>query len=148
VEQSIIGGCAHLLNFTGSDTMSAAWYAQYSLNGGKPIATSIPATEHSVMTAWPNERLAMNNMIDKFGGPGRVFAIVMDSYDYANALTKVLPAVAQAHVKSGGMMVLRPDSGDPVQCILDALAAGEKTFETTKNKKGFKVIKGMAAIQG
>jgi hypothetical protein len=28
VEQSVIGGCAHLLSFTGSDTMSAAYYAQ------------------------------------------------------------------------------------------------------------------------
>lgn len=28
VEQSIIGGCAHLLSFVGSDTMSAAYYAQ------------------------------------------------------------------------------------------------------------------------
>ena len=39
VEQSIIGGTAHLLNFTGSDTMSAAYYAQFVLNGGRPIAT-------------------------------------------------------------------------------------------------------------
>jgi len=28
VEQSILGGTAHLLSFTGSDTMSAAYYAQ------------------------------------------------------------------------------------------------------------------------
>lgn len=28
VDQSVIGGCAHLLNFTGTDTMSAAYYAQ------------------------------------------------------------------------------------------------------------------------
>ena len=28
VEQSIIGGCAHLLNFEGTDTLSAAFYAQ------------------------------------------------------------------------------------------------------------------------
>lgn len=28
VEQSIIGGCAHLLNFDGTDTMAAAYYAQ------------------------------------------------------------------------------------------------------------------------
>jgi nicotinic acid phosphoribosyltransferase len=39
VEQSIIGGVAHLINFTGSDTMSAAYYAQFVLNGGRPIAT-------------------------------------------------------------------------------------------------------------
>lgn len=28
MEQSIIGGCAHLLNFDGTDTMAAAYYAQ------------------------------------------------------------------------------------------------------------------------
>jgi nicotinamide phosphoribosyltransferase len=27
-EQSVLGGCAHLLSFEGSDTMSAAYYAQ------------------------------------------------------------------------------------------------------------------------
>ncbi len=32
-------------------------------------------------------------------------------------------------------MVLRPDSGDPVECILAALRAGEANFTTTKNKK-------------
>ena len=28
VEQSVLGGCAHLLSFDGTDTMSAAYYAQ------------------------------------------------------------------------------------------------------------------------
>lgn len=28
VEQSVLGGVAHLLNFDGSDTLSAAYYAQ------------------------------------------------------------------------------------------------------------------------
>ena len=45
-QQSVIGGVAHLLNFDGSDTMSAAYYAQFVLNGGQPVAQSIPATEH------------------------------------------------------------------------------------------------------
>lgn len=53
VEQSVIGGIAHLLNFTGTDTLSAAYYAQFGLNGGRPVGNSIPATEHSVMTSWP-----------------------------------------------------------------------------------------------
>jgi nicotinamide phosphoribosyltransferase len=148
VEQSIIGGCAHLLNFEGSDTMSAAYYAQFYLNAGKPVATSIPATEHSVMTSWPNERLAIENMIDKFGGEGKVFACVMDSYDYSNALNKVLPAVSAAHKKKGGLMVLRPDSGDPVDCILEALAAGERAAGMSLNKKGYKVLNNLSAIQG
>ena len=44
--QSVIGGAAHLLNFDGTDTMSAAYYVQFVLNGGKPVGQSIPATEH------------------------------------------------------------------------------------------------------
>ena len=31
VEQTVLGGTAHLLNFTGSDTMSAGYYAQASV---------------------------------------------------------------------------------------------------------------------
>lgn len=46
-EQAIIGGCAHLLSFDGSDTMPAAFHAQFHLNGGKPVASSIPATVRS-----------------------------------------------------------------------------------------------------
>ena len=56
---------------------SACWYAQNHLNGGRPVGESIPATEHSVMTSWRSEREAIQNMIDKFGKQGAVFACVM-----------------------------------------------------------------------
>ncbi len=148
VEQSIVGGCAHLLNFIGSDTMSACYYAQFRLNEGRPVGCSIPASEHSVMTSWPTEQDAISNMIKQFGGPNSLFSIVMDSYDYENALYKILPKVAEEHKSRGGLMILRPDSGDPVQCILQALDAGEKVFGATTNKKGYKVLNNVAAIQG
>ena len=51
------------------------------------MAQSIPATEHSVMTAWPTEQAAIENMIEHFGSG--LFACVMDSYDYAKALSEV-----------------------------------------------------------
>ena len=41
---------------------------------------SIPASEHSVMTAWRTEREAMENMIEHFSSG--LLACVMDSYDY------------------------------------------------------------------
>jgi len=44
--------------------------------------------------------------------------------------------------------VLRPDSGDPVEVILQALRAAEKVAGSVKNSKGYKVIPGMGAIQG
>lgn len=44
------------------------------------------------MTAWPTERDAMLKLIEEYGDG--VFACVMDSYDYAEALAKMLPTVA------------------------------------------------------
>eukprot|EP01114_Cavostelium_apophysatum_P007401 TRINITY_DN1949_c0_g1_i3.p1 TRINITY_DN1949_c0_g1~~TRINITY_DN1949_c0_g1_i3.p1 ORF type:complete len:532 (-),score=140.66 TRINITY_DN1949_c0_g1_i3:48-1580(-) len=146
VEQSVIGGAAHLLNFEGSDTLSAGYYVQYALNNGKPLATSIPASEHSVMTSWKTEREAISNMIKHFGsGP---FSTVLDSYDYERALNKVVPSLAAEHKKKGGFWVFRPDSGDPVEAIMMALRAGENAFGTTTNKKGYKVINGAGCLQG
>ncbi|KAF9421510.1 hypothetical protein BGZ94_008806 [Podila epigama] len=145
-EQSIIGGTAHLLNFTGSDTLSAAYYAQFELNGGKPVANSIPASEHSVMTSFKTEEEAMKAMIETFGDG--VYACVMDSYDYERALRDVLPAVASFKLVKGGFLVLRPDSGDIVESVLMGLSYAEKTFGVDVNKKGFKVLRGCGVIQG
>ena len=68
------------------------------------------------MTAWRTERDAILNMIANFGAG--TYACVMDSYDYTAALEKVLPSVKSEKVGKGGYLVLRPDSGDPVECVL------------------------------
>ncbi|KAG2448213.1 hypothetical protein HYH02_006798 [Chlamydomonas schloesseri] len=91
----------------------------------------------AVMTAWPTEAAAMNNMIDHFG-----------TGIYACALSEVLPSVAVHKLSKGGYLVLRPDSGDPTEAVLMALAAAEKVFGATRNAKGFKVIPGCGVIQG
>ncbi|KAF9966033.1 hypothetical protein BGZ70_003483 [Mortierella alpina] len=136
----------HSLNFTGTDTMSAAFYAQFQLNGGDPVANSIPASEHSVMTAFRTEKEAMEAMISTFGEG--VFACVMDSYDYQKALDTILPSVASFKLEKGGFLVLRPDSGDIVESVLLGLRAAEKVFGCDVNKKGYKVIRGCGVIQG
>mmetsp|Transcript_30149 Transcript_30149/g.71509 ORF Transcript_30149/g.71509 Transcript_30149/m.71509 type:complete len:571 (-) Transcript_30149:94-1806(-) len=159
VEQAVLGGSAHLLNFGGSDTMSACYHVQFHLNGGRPVGSSIPATEHSVMTAWTTEEEALRNEIELYGdGP---YACVMDSYDYDRALNEVLPAIADAHRAKGGLIVLRPDSGDPTEQVIKGLRAGEKVFGCTYNSKrcphhtreedigkGYKVLNNCAVIQG
>ena len=45
-------------------------------------------------------------------------------------------------------MILRPDSGDPAEAVLMALAAAEKVFGVDVNSKGFKVPRGCGVIQG
>jgi len=146
VEQSVLGGCAHLLNFGGTDTMSAAYYAQFELNHGKPVGESVPATEHSVMTSWPSERAAIENMIEHHGKG--IYSCVLDSYDYANCLYKILPQIKEMKEKAGGHFVLRPDSGDPVEAVLMGLDAAEKAFGADTNQKGYKVLRGASVLQG
>jgi len=148
VEQAVLGGCAHLLSFDGTDTLPAAYYAQFSLNGGKAVGGSIPATEHSVMTSWPDEAGAVLNMIERFGDGA--FACVMDSYDYRRALEEVLPSVARAKSARGpgGFMVLRPDSGDPADAVVEALDACDRVFGSDANARGFRVLRGCGVIQG
>jgi nicotinamide phosphoribosyltransferase len=128
--------------------MSASYYAQFTLNNGKPVAQSIPATEHSVMTSWPSEADAIRNMIRKFGGKDNVFACVMDSYDYTNALDNILPHIYEEKLAKGGLFVIRPDSGIPVDVVLQGLKAADKVGGSDVNSKGFKVIRGFSVIQG
>lgn len=145
-ESAVLGGMAHLVNFEGTDTMSAAFYAQKYYNGGKPVATSIPATEHSVMMSWKTESDAIGNMVEVFGKS--IFACVMDTYDYDNAINNVVKEHVAELKRKGGLIVLRPDSGDPVRQVLAALEAAEKNFGAVVNQKGYKVITGAAVIQG
>jgi nicotinamide phosphoribosyltransferase len=155
VEQSVLGGAAHLLSFNGSDTMSACYHVTHHLNKGVPVGISLPATEHSVMTSWPDELAAIQNLCERF--PGRMVACVMDSYDYENALNKILPLARQFIEKYNCQFVIRPDSGDPVEQVILALQAGERHFgcvgdvgenKGTKNKKGYKVLNRISVIQG
>ena len=55
---------------------------------------------------------------------------------------------ANRQVARGGFMVLRPDSGDPVEVVLMALRAAERVFGADVNSKGFKVLRGAGVIQG
>ena len=147
VEQSVIGGCAHLLNFTGSDTMSACYYAQYVLNGGNAIGKSIPATEHSVMTSWNSEVEAVRNLCKQF--PGGFVSSVMDAYDYDRMLDEGLKYLKDVVMMYRCTLVVRPDSGKPVEQVLKALQKGEEAgFAVTRNKKGYKILNNYAVIQG
>jgi nicotinamide phosphoribosyltransferase len=100
------------------------------------------------MTSWPDEKLAIENMLDKFGGPGKLFSVVMDSYDYNHALMEVFPSVTTKLKQTGATLVLRPDSGDPPTVVLQALRAADRFMGSRVNKLGYKVLNQTAVIQG
>jgi nicotinamide phosphoribosyltransferase len=141
-ESAEIGGLAHLVNFRGSDTLEAIAAAQEYYY--EPMAGfSIPAAEHSTITSWgrANEVNAYHNMIEQFGGDGKLYAVVSDSYDIYNACEQLWGQdLRQEVITKGGTLVIRPDSGDPVEVTLKVIQILEEKFGTTLNSKGYKVL--------
>lgn len=149
-ESACIGGAAHLTQFFGSDTMAGIRFANHYYKS-EMAGFSIPAAEHSTITMWGREREvdAYRNMIQQYGGKGPLYAVVSDSYDLYNAIEKLWGGVLKSEVLgAGGLLVVRPDSGDPTTVVLKSLQLLDKTFGSSYNKKGFKVLNGVRVIQG
>lgn len=132
------------MSFSGSDTLEAAVYVRNL--AGHPVLSSIPATEHSIMTSWPTEVQAVNQMVNNYGSG--LFATVADSYNYSNYLENILPQFVNRIRELGGTIIVRPDSGNPVECVLQALDACWRHFGGHVNNRGFRVLHNCAVIQG
>jgi nicotinamide phosphoribosyltransferase len=142
LESAGIGGAAHLVNFMGTDTITGILYAREYYNAGI-AGFSIPAAEHSTITSWGRggEARAYENMLDQFAKPGAIVAVVSDSYDIFNAVENIWGTELRDKVKaSGGTLVIRPDSGDPVTVNLRLVEILGAKFGYTVNSKGFKVL--------
>jgi nicotinamide phosphoribosyltransferase len=149
-ETAAIGGAAHLVNFMGTDTMSALLLHREFYN--TPMAGfSIPAAEHSTITSWgrEGEAEAYRNMLNNFAKPGKTVAVVSDSWNIFEAVEKIWGEdLKKEVVDSGATVVIRPDSGEPIEVVSKvAHILGEK-FGTETNSKGFKVLKNVRIIQG
>ena len=149
-ESSQIGDMAHLVVFRGTDT-GAAIAAAFDYYGEYNAGVSLPASEHSTMTAWGRDREvdAYRNMLEKFGGPGKAFACVSDSYDVYNAVDNIWgEELKQEVIDSGSIVIVRPDSGDPVEVTIDLLQRLVKKYGVTTNSKKFDVLNSTREIQG
>lgn len=149
-ESARIGGAAHLVNFMGSDTVEGVLCANEHY-GIDMSGYSIPAAEHSTITSWgkDNEVLAYWNMLSKFGGKGKVFACVSDSYDIYNACEHLWGRqLKQSVMDSGATVVIRPDSGYPPETVVKCLTILKDKFGSITNRKGYEVLNHVRVIQG
>lgn len=143
-ESAGIGGTAHLVNFHGTDNVDALYFAS-EYYGENVAGYSIPAAEHSTITAWgrDGEADAYGNMLD-VNADYPMVAVVSDSYDIYNACRSVWGGALRERVKalgdSGRTLVIRPDSGDPVHVVSTVLDILWERFGGTLNTKGFRVL--------
>lgn len=150
LESAGIGSAAHLVNFMGTDTISGVLFAR-EYYGADMAGFSIPAMEHSTVTSWGREGEvdAYRNMLNQYAKPGAVLAVVSDSYDIYNAASKLWgEELRQQVIDSGATVVIRPDSGDPVEVNRKLIEILGRKFGYTTNSKGFKVLNNVRLIQG
>ena len=121
VEAAVMSGAAHLLSFTGTDTIPAIdFLEQYYLadSDKELVGGSVAATEHSVMCAggMENELETFRRLIEDIY-PSGIVSIVSDSWDFWQVMTEFTVALKDRILTREGKVVFRPDTGCPVKII-------------------------------
>lgn len=148
VFSSMSSGIGHAMNFVGSDSLiviPASRYFYGVKNEEMPIA-SVNASEHSVSTTkifTVGEKQMLSDWLDIFNKG--ILSVVMDTFD----ITKVVMPkeggylfdLKEKILNRDGKLVIRPDSGDPVEIICGHSRDGftdheKKAFYPEFYKKG------------
>lgn len=162
LESAMASGAGHLLSFSGSDTIPAVFYLKefYNADSSKElVGVSIPATEHSVMSmGTKTDELGTFKRLITETYPKGLVSIVSDTWDLWKVLTNYIPKLKNEILARDGKVVIRPDSGDPIDiicgyhdlnCMIEAeMQPHEKgviellwdVFGGTINNKGYKVL--------
>jgi nicotinamide phosphoribosyltransferase len=117
LESAAMSGAGHLVAFTGTDTVPSLDFVEHYYDAEGLIGGSVPATEHSVMCAGgrATEQQTFARLLDLY--PSGVVSVVSDTWDLWKVLTDTLPSIKDKIMGRDGKLVIRPDSGDPVQII-------------------------------
>lgn len=117
VETAILSGMGHLLSFTGTDSIPSIYQLEDSYNATGLIGASVPATEHSVMCMGQKESEidTFKRLLDLY--PTGILSVVSDTWDLWKVLTEYLPQIKDEILSRDGKLVIRPDSGNPVDII-------------------------------
>ncbi|AZN35203.1 nicotinate phosphoribosyltransferase [Iodobacter ciconiae] len=120
-QAAVMSGAAHLLSFTGTDTIPAIDFLEdyYLADSDKElVGGSVAATEHSVMCAggMENELETFRRLIEDIY-PAGIVSIVSDSWDFWQVMTDFTMQLKDKILARNGKVVFRPDTGSPVKMI-------------------------------
>lgn len=146
LESAILSGMAHLTSFTGTDTIPAIYALRSSYKGEGLIGASVPATEHSVMCMGTKEDEigTFKSLLDKY--PTGILSVVSDTWNLWKVLLEYLPALKDQILARDGKLVIRPDSGDPVDIICGADHSGIPSLDNFSGYKGLTLQFGKSLI--
>jgi nicotinamide phosphoribosyltransferase len=113
-------GLGHATSFRGSDSIICIPGSRYFYNEPETevAINSVNASEHSVSTTCiftMGESEMIKYFMDQY--PTGILSIVSDTFDLWQLITKFLPENKDQIMNRDGKLVIRPDSGDPVDII-------------------------------
>lgn len=156
-EAAAMSGAAHLLSFTGTDTIPAIDFLEdyYGANSDlELVGGSVAATEHSVMCAggMDNELETFRRLIQDIY-PSGIVSIVSDSWDFWQVMTDFTVKLKSQILAREGKVVFRPDTGCPVKMICGDAEASVgspeykgaieclwEVFGGSETKQGYKIL--------
>ena len=118
VEAVISSGLGHLTSFSGSDSLPTIYGARKFYGEEGPVCGSVNATEHSVMCAGgvDDEIGTFRRLLETY--PTGILSIVSDTWDLWRVCTEYVTELKEEILaRKDGKLVIRPDSGNPVDIL-------------------------------
>lgn len=122
-ESAIASSAAFCLSFLNTATVPAIMWLEdfYKCNCEKEeVAYGAISTEHSVMCSNyaidGDERTFVKRLLTEIY-PHHSFSMVSDSYDYWNMVTNIVPSLHKEIMEHDGTLLVRGDSGDPIEIL-------------------------------
>ena len=134
VEAVISSGLGHLTSFLGSDSLPAIHGARKYYGAEDFVAGSVPATEHSVMCAGgkEDEIETFRRLLETY--PTGILSVVSDTWDLWKVCTEHVVTLKEEILARDGKLVIRPDSGDPVDILCGSVNPAYRTGIAGKNR--------------
>lgn len=137
---------AWLLSFVNTATVPAIDFLERYYNcdcSKEEVGFGAVSTEHSVMCsnfAVDGDEITMIKRLLTEIYPNTSFSMVSDSYDYWNLVDNLLPQCRDEIMNHNGCLLVRGDSGDPVEVVTQTVFHLWEQFGGTVNSKGYKVL--------
>jgi nicotinamide phosphoribosyltransferase len=153
IDATISSGLGHLTSFSGTDSLPAIGGARKYYGETEFVGGSVNATEHSVMCAGSkdDEVGTFRRLLQTY--PKGILSVVSDTWDLWKVCTEHLVTLKEEILARDGKLVIRPDSGNPVDIICgdETLYDGQPAqygviqllwdvFGGTVNEQGYKVL--------
>jgi nicotinamide phosphoribosyltransferase len=133
-EAVISSGLGHLTSFSGSDSLPAIYGARKYYGAEGFVAGSVPATEHSVMCSGgkEDEVETFRRLLETY--PKGILSVVSDTWDLWKVCTEHVVTLKEEILAREGKLVIRPDSGDPVDILCGKIKDDFSIITPTKEE--------------